>query len=202
MPLPLAFERTIFEPSKTKRSAMVLPSRFIRPIHPKTQIAPEEAAIKRVIEAGWWAQPKIHGHRAQIHIPADGGPCLVYNRQGQLHKEVLTPALEAELRRVFLPTSDWNTIDAEWMKPEQKIYVFDFLKRDGKILDGLTFAERYELLPKLYLSPHLSTVPVFKTTEKCMVFLTGTLPPFMEGLVFRAAFSRGFSDSTIVRCRL
>ena len=107
---------------------MVLPSRFIKPIHPKTQIAPEAAAIRKVITAGWWGQPKVHGHRAQIHVPADDQPCLVYNRQGQLHREVLSASLEAELKRVLRPSQDWNTIDAEWLKPKNKIFVFDFLK--------------------------------------------------------------------------
>lgn len=201
--LPGIFEPTLFEPkSIVKWPRMVLPSRFIRPIHPKTQIAPEEPAIRKVMALGWWGQPKIHGHRAQIHIPSDHSPCIVYNRQGNIHKERLTAAMESELKRIFAPKSDWNVIDAEWMKPEEKIYVFDFLKHEGTILDDLTFAERYELIPKLYVSPHISTVPVFKTPEKCVEYLSSALPAFIEGLVFRASLSRGFSDNTIVRCRL
>lgn len=201
--LPGVFDSTLFEPSSiVKWPRMVLPSRFIRPIHPKTAIAPEETAIKKVIASGWWGQPKIHGHRAQIHIPADTSPCLAYNRQGQLHKEQLSPVMQAELKRIFAPAKDWNVIDAEWMKPEGKIYVFDFLKHEGQILEDLTFADRYELIPKLYVSPHISTVPVFKTTERCLAYLSSDLPSFIEGLVFRASLSRGFADSTIVRCRL
>ncbi len=192
---------SIFQPLLHRRLKMTLPSRFIRPVHPKTQIAPVESAIKKVIDAGWWGQPKINGHRAQIHIPADARPCLVYNRQGQLHKEQLTVGLEAELRRLFSPTKDWNTIDAEWMKSDQKIFVFDFLKKDGVLLDQMSFSERYDLIPKLYLSPGISTLPVLKTTEKCMQFLSTRCAEHLEGLVFRAAHSRGFSDGSIVRCR-
>lgn len=180
---------------------MVLPSRFIKPIHPKTEISPNEAAIKKVIAAGWWGQPKIHGHRAQIHISCDE-PCLVYNRQGNLHKESLSQELEAELRRIFAPQKDWTVIDAEWLKPAKKIFVFDVLKHEGKILDSLGFEERYDLIPKAYLSPHISTLPVFKTVERCMNYLSGDLPTFVEGLVFRSPTTRGFSDSAIVRCRL
>ena len=200
--LPGVFEPTLFEPSSiVKWPRMVLPSRFIKPIHPKTAIAPDEAAIKKVMAAGWWGQPKIHGHRAQIHIPSDGSSCFVYNRQGNIHKEKLSTVMQSELKRIFAPKTEWNVIDAEWMKPEGKIYVFDFLKHEGQILDDLTFAERYELIPKLYVSPHISTVPVFKTPERCLSYLSGDLPPFIEGLVFRASLSRGFADSTIVRCR-
>lgn len=203
MPLPRVFEPTIFEPSSTlKWPRMVLPSRFIKPIHPKTMIAPEETAIKKVMAAGWWGQPKIHGHRAQIHIPSDGSPCLVYNRHGKLHREKLTPAMDSELHRIFGPSKDWNVIDAEWMKPEEKVFVFDFLKHEGTVLDDLSFSERYDLIPKLYVSPFVSTVPVFKTLDRCLSYLSSDLPAFIEGLVFRASLSRGFSDSTIVRCRL
>jgi ATP-dependent DNA ligase len=165
-------------------------------------IAPEESAIRRVMSAGWWGQPKIHGHRAQIHIPADGSPCLAFNRQGRLHKEQLPASVEVELKRIFGPAHGWNTIDTEWIKSEQKIYVFDFLKREDEVLDGLSFAERYELLPRLYLSPHISTLPVFKTPERCLEFLSSSPPATTEGLVFRAASTLGFADSTIVRCLL
>ncbi len=199
MALPGIFEQTLFEPPKV---ALRPVSRFIKPIHPKTMIAPEEAAISKVIAAGWWGQPKVHGHRAQIHIPAGQGRILVYNRQGQIHKEILSVELEQELRRLFTPEKDWTVIDAEWMKPEKKIYVFDFLKQDGRLLEDLSFAERYELLPRDYISPHISTLPVFKTVERCLAYLSSSLPTFIEGLVFRSAGSRGFSDSTIVRCRL
>lgn len=202
LPLPSIFEPTIFEPKYAKCFHMTLPSRFIKPIHPKTMIAPTKDSISKVIASGWWGQPKVHGHRAQIHIPSGNSPCLIYNRKGQLHKEVLPEAIADELKRIFRPAKDWNVIDAEWLKPKQTIFVFDFLKQDGKILDNLSFAERYELLPKLYLSPYISTLPVFKTVERCMSYLSSDLPPFIEGLVFRSAFTRGFADSSIVRCRL
>lgn len=173
--------------------------RFIKPMHPKSEVSPEEGAIKKVLRAGWWGQPKIHGHRAQIHLSRDS--CFVYTRKGHLHKETLTPKIESELHRLFAPKEDWNVIDAEWLKPEQKIYVFDFLKQNGKMLHDRTFAERYELLPKDYLSPHISTLPVFKTLERCLSYLANPQPKRVEGLVFRSAFTKGFSNDSIVRCR-
>jgi len=180
---------------------MVTSSRFIKPIHPKTNISPTAPMIRKVIASGWWAQPKVAGHRAQIHIPSDESSCLVYNRQGNLHKETLTPSMEAELKRIFKPEQGWNVIDAEWLKSEKSLFVFDFLKKDDQVLDHLSFAERYELLPKLFLSPHISTLPIFKTPEKCLEYLASDLSDTIEGLVFRSAFSTGFSDNTIVRCR-
>ena len=203
MPVPGIFEETPFDPRGAWWLRPMNPSPFIKPMHPKTMIAPERNAIQKVIAAGWWGQPKVHGHRAQIHIPADKSlECKVYNRQGRLHKERLSSGLESELRRIFTPKKDWNCIDAEWLKPQEKIFVFDFLKYEGALLDESSFAERYELIPKLYLSPHLSTLPVFKTTDACMNYLSSPLPDYIEGLVFRAANTKGFSDSAIVRCRV
>ncbi len=197
--LPGVYEPTIFDPP---RETITMASRFIKPIHPKTMIAPEEGMIRKVMASGWWGQPKIHGHRAQIHIPSDDSPCLAFNRHGKFHKESLPAEIQDELRRVFRPSSDWNVIDAEWIKPQKMLYVFDFLKHEGKVLDDHSFSERYELIPKFFLSPHMTTLPVFKTPERCLSYLESDLSEIVEGLVFRAAFSRGFSDHTIVRCRI
>ncbi len=129
-----------------------LPSRFIRPIHPKTSIAPD--AIGRVVAAGWWGQPKIHGHRAQIHLPAEADQRpLVYNREGRLHKEPFPDYAAAELRRLFPERTDWIVLDSEWRKTEGKITFLTFLKQEGKTLERATYSDRYELLPQLIFRP-------------------------------------------------
>jgi ATP-dependent DNA ligase len=176
------------------------PSLFIRPIHPKTEIRPTPEAIRKVLAAGWVGQLKIHGHRAQIHIPADPKEeILAYNRQGQLHKKEIPSSIQTELRRVFAPASAWNVIDSEWLKPEDKIYVFDFLKKEGESLHRLNFQDRWKLLPRAYLSPHLQTLPVLTTLAQCLEAL-GRPEETIEGLVFKSP-SPGFEDSSIVRCR-
>src|SRR5207244_1233838 len=105
----------------------------------------------------------------QIHIPADLSlrPCA-FNRQGQFHKKELPEGIIAELRRLFPPAKEWNVIDAEWMKEDDKLYVFDFLKKDGELLSRLTYPERWALLPRDYISPHISTLGMFKTLDKCL----------------------------------
>jgi ATP-dependent DNA ligase len=170
-------------------------------MHPKTSIPPTRAAIDRVLRVGWWGQLKIHGHRAQVHVPANPQEgVLVFNRHGQLHRMALPESMVKEVRRLFQPKQDWNVIDAEWLKPEAKLFVFDFIKREGDVLSDCTYAERYELLPRVYASPHIQTLGVFKTVDQCMKVLADPAPE-IEGLVLRSPATKGFLDSSIVRCR-
>lgn len=176
-------------------------SPYIRAPHPKSGIRPRAEAIQRILESGWVAQHKIHGHRVQIHVPADPKtPLRMLNRQGQTHRKAVPKPMEAEIRRLFQPTTGWNVVDGEWLKDEGKIYVFDFLRHEGEVLRRLTFPERYEKLPRLYLSPHLSTLPLIRDLKGCLDALESD-KPWIEGLVFRSLTTPGFPDTSIIRCR-
>jgi ATP-dependent DNA ligase len=194
--LPRLFEHTIFSgmiPMKT--------SAFIQAPHPKTAISPTRAAIKTVLEAGWWGQVKIHGHRAQIHIPSDPSlPVVNYTRHGSQHKVILPEQIALELRRLLAPVEGYSAIDAEWVKDEKRILLFDYLKRNGRVLSSLTYAQRYEFLPRVYRSSCIETMPVLKTLDDCLAVLASD-NPLVEGLVFKSPATVGFRDSAIVRCR-
>lgn len=174
-------------------------SHFIKAMHPKTEISPSRPAIEKILKMGWVGQMKIHGHRAQIHLSLSGEP-LAYNRQGKLHAKLLTKEIVKELRRIFDLTTEWTVIDAEWLKPENKLYIFDILKKDGKPLRALTYEERYKLLPRDYISPHVQTLPLITNLDKCMDVLARP-EEYIEGLVFKSMTTKGFSDTSIVRCR-
>lgn len=144
---------------------------------------------------------KVHGHRAQIHLPAmKSEEPIAYNRQGRPHKKLLPDEIVEELHRIFKPEDDWTVLDSEWLKPEGKLFVFDVLKLNGKLLRTLSYADRYKLLPKLYISPHVQTLPLLTTAEKCMEVLARK-EDYIEGLVFKSLTSKGFEDTSIVRCR-
>ena len=195
--LPGIFERTILSPRRGPVSRSV----FIKAMHPKTEISPTRESVEKILKAGWVGQMKIHGHRAQIHLPADPSEDpIAYNRQGRPHKMLLPDEITQELRRVFEPESDWTVIDTEWLKPEGKLFVFDILKLNGKLLRGLNYQDRWKLLPKLYISPHVQTLPLLTTAEKCMEVLART-EEHIEGLVFKSVTTKGFEDTSIVRCR-
>lgn len=191
----------IFEETVLSKRVPLMPSRFIRAPHPKTEIRPNSEAVKKVLDAGWVGQLKIHGHRVQLHIPSDEDTkILAYNRQGQLHKQILSPAMEKEIRRLFTPSTGWNVVEGEWLKPKEKIFLFDFLKEDGKTLERLSFQERWKKLPRDFISPHLKTLPLITSLEKCMEVLSKTQED-IEGLVFKSQ-SPGYKDTSILRCRI
>ena len=170
-------------------------------MHPKTAIRPDPAAISRILAAKWVGQLKIHGHRAQIHIPASASEAVIaYNRHGKKHKKALPGPMEKELRRIFGPNSGWNVIDAEWLKGEDKIFVFDLLKREGDVLRRLTFPERWKGLPRDFISPFVSVLPLIRDLSGCLKALQSN-DPAVEGLVFKSMGTPGFSDTSIVRCR-
>jgi len=185
----------------TRRNRVPLPSTFIKAMHPKTEIRPLAESIRRVLDKGWVGQLKIHGHRLQLHIPADPKlPILAFTRQGKIHGKPLLPKMQKEIRRVFGPEQGWNVLDAEWLKPAEKIFVFDFLKKEGEVLRKLTFPERWKLLRRDYLSPYLVTLPLLKDLKACLEALERT-EEHIEGLVFKSSTTPGFSDTSIVRCR-
>lgn len=193
--LPGIFEGTIL----TRRS-IPSASAFIRPMHPKAEIRPTSDSIAKVLESGWVGQLKIHGHRAQIHIGSmPNEPILIFNRQGQIHKKEIPTTMESELRRLFTPKIGWNVIDAEWLKGEDKLFVFDFIKRDSESLHRLPFLRRWELLPRAYLSPAIQTLGVLTSLEQCLAALDRD-EDYIEGLVFKSP-SPGFEDTSIIRCR-
>ena len=82
---PGIFDETLFS-----RRKIVPPSVYIRAMHPKTEIKPTPEAVAKILSLGWAGQLKIHGHRAQIHLPADSEKdVIVYNRQGRPHGKLL-----------------------------------------------------------------------------------------------------------------
>lgn len=170
-------------------------------MHPKSEISPTLPAVSKILGAGWVGQMKIHGHRAQIHLSADSDQAVVvYNRQGRPHKMLLPDKIAAELRRVLDLEKGWTVVDAEWLKPKNKLFLFDILKLNDQLLRRMTYAERYAMLPKSYISPYIKTLPLLTTPEKCMAILTSE-EDYIEGLVFKSITSRGFEDTAIVRCR-
>lgn len=194
--IPGVFQRTIF----TRQRKINPASLFIRPMHPKTEIRPTAESIRKILDAGWIGQLKIHGHRAQIHIPADPNEEIIaYNRHGQLHKKEIPDSILNELRRIFAPTEGWNVLDCEWIKPKDRVYVFDFIKNKNELLHRMSFQERWKLLPRAYISPVIQTLGILSQLDTCLEALNRP-EDWIEGLVFKSP-SPGFEDSSIIRCR-
>lgn len=192
----------LFEPFILSRPMTRAPSHFIHSMHPKTEILPDPATIRRILDRGWWGQVKMNGHRAQFHISNDSQQEIIsYNRTGGRHARPLPAEVSADLRRIFGSPDGWNAIDAEWVKAEQKIYVFDYLKFHGKILMTNTYEERHSMLPRLYKSEFIETLPVLTTVDQCLKVIDNPANR-VEGLVFKSRHSVGFEDTSIIRCRI
>ena len=176
-------------------------SAFIKTAHPKKEIKVDISAFRRILEEGWWGQCKIHGHRAQIHLSANPAEkCLAFNRHDQLHAKELDTEIITELRRILDLQKGWSAIEAEWLKPEKKLFLFDYIKANDVILATLGYEERYQLLPRAYLSPHIATLAVLRTAEDCMAVIRDPAA-HIEGLLFKSRFSQGFSNHSMIRCR-
>jgi ATP-dependent DNA ligase len=174
---------------------------FIKAMHPKTEIKPQLASIEKILDSGWVGQTKIHGHRAQIHIHADAAKDPVaYTRQGSIHKKLLPPEIIKELRRILRLEEGWTAIDSEWLKNENKLFIFDVLKLNDKVLGRMTYPERWKLLPRSYISRYIQTLPLLHNTAKCLEVLNAP-EEYIEGLVFKSLNSVGFKDTAIIRCR-
>jgi hypothetical protein len=192
---------SVFTKSIFTRGVGMASSPYIPAMHPKTEILPDPSAISKILAAGWVGQLKIHGHRVQIHISSDPKePLVAYNRQGKPHAKELSAPMISELLRLFRPRKGWNVIDGEWLKPEEKIYIFDFLKREDEMLWLRSYPERWSLLSRAFLSPHLVVLPLLRDLPSCLRVLQGK-DDGIEGLVFKSMTSTGFSDTSIVRCR-
>ena len=170
--------------------------KFLRPQHPKGMLAPRLDAVERMIAAGLYGQRKVHGHRAQIHIEPDGN-VVAFTRQGHLHTSALPEKVVA-----FLATcadSAPIVLDGEWQKHEGRIYLFDVLATQGRVLDREGHADRFARIA-VFESPWTPALPCLRTAADCWAILTDS-DPMTEGLVFRNPATPGFADTAIVRCR-
>ena len=176
-------------------------SNFIKPIHPKSEILPTADAISTILDLGWVGQMKVHGHRAQIHMNADDSvPMICYTRQGRLHSRSIPLDAQKELRRIFAPQSGWTILDVEWLKSQDKFFVFDVLKWNDQSLSHESYHERYSRIPRNFLSPHIVLLPFLKDLDSCLKCLESS-DLWVEGIVLKSLDSKGFLDSSVVKCR-
>jgi len=56
------------------------------------------------------------------------------------------------------------------------------------------------MLPQVYRSDCVETLPLYRTVERCLEALARP-EPWIEGLVFKALSTPGFADTSVIRCR-
>lgn len=172
--------------------------RFIPSQHPKHSVRPTLDQVRELLRLGWVGQPKIYGHRLQVHVSPEGELCE-FTRHGTRHTKQLSSELKASLK-AYADKTGSNVFDAEWVKPLNQIFLFDILRVKGETLSFSTYEERYRILRDLFqISPHIKLLKILKTEKDCMSVLEGD-DQHVEGLVFKSWDSKGWPDSAIVRC--
>lgn len=164
---------------------------YIKIYHPKKSMQPTRETIQTVLGAGWVAQAKKNGYRCQIHRTDEG--LKNYTRQGSLHTRQLPLEIQEQLMAV-LPVG--TAVVGEWVHHEGRLYLFDLIKKDGKILDRDSYEERYKLLPDVV--GIVSVLPLLRDTDKAFSELQ---KESNEGLVFKTLFGKITDDNSIIRCR-
>jgi ATP-dependent DNA ligase len=174
---------------------------FIEPQHPKGELPPKKEDISNLIRWGWWGQKKVNGYRCQIHISSEG-EVKYFTRQGTAHTRTIPETIKEQLTRHLTPSHGYNVLDAEWQRQQEKIYLFDVLKLEDKLLDRQTFEERHQILRKdlFFIEPNINFLPVYKSVHQCMQVLAKN-EDWIEGLVFKLPGNKGWKNDAIIRCR-
>jgi len=173
-------------------------SRFIQSQHPKHSIAPEFDQVRSILKLGWIAQPKLNGHRLQIHITPER-ELTCYTRKGTLHTKNLSTELKISFESYANPEGHL-CLEGEWLKDLNEVHLFDVLRFESNTLSLYTYQERYGILKDIFkISPHLKLVRVLRKETDCMRILSGN-DEKIEGLVFKAWTTKGWPDTAIVRC--
>ena len=191
-----------YRPSWAKKIYKGLPVEpfFLQAQHPKSSVEPTRTSVEKMLGAGYLAQRKVNGHRAQIHISADGR-LVAFTRSGTKHTRNFTQATTEHLVTNFKPDKGWTILDAEWQKQEDKVYLFDLLQVGSELFSNKSFEERYTMLRDQFtIGPGVGFLVLLKDVASCLSML-GDPSPFTEGLVWRLVKSPGFHDSSILRCR-
>lgn len=173
--------------------------KFMKQQHPTSGIQPDAETIKRIMATGWVGQKKINGRCAQIHVAATG-EVIAYTRHGDRHTLPLSQSIQQKLVQHFAPSQGFNVIVGEWQPTIKMLFTFDTLAQEGERLDGLTFPERFKLLPRDFIDPEIQVLPLIKTLAAAMKVFESE-DPYVEGMVFKSSTSKGWPDSAIIRCR-
>jgi ATP-dependent DNA ligase len=172
---------------------------FIQPQHPKSNLIFDKSVIKDLLEKSWIGQTKINGHRIQLHISKNEIVC--YTRQGTIHTKKLDKKM-IEAIDSYRPAKKnvWTVLDGEWLKSQDKIFLFDILKHENETLQFSTYKDRYKLLKSIYVfCPEITLLRNLKTVDACMKVMKDDKEEH-EGLVFKSTTTKGWPDTAIVRC--
>ena len=188
------------QPTLFSKAVTLNDSLFVKSASARTQILPTTRAIKKALDANWVGQIHWVGHRLQIHIPkAKSREIIIYNAKGQIYKNSLPEPISEDLRKIFIPLRGWNAITASWIPATKKLYVSDIVKKDNQVLSQIPFKDRWVMIPKIFPSKDIRTLPILSTVNKCLSVINDPNPK-VAGLILRSKDSVGFPPTSLIRC--
>jgi len=174
-------------------------SAFIKTQHPGASASPTEDNVRYYASLGWHIQEKKNGRNTQIHISEDS--IEFFTRHGLKHSMKISEKIRETLWRFFKPLKGVTVLEGEYVPAENRIYLFDIIKKDDQLFHNLTYGERHEILKKDcpdIMDSSLRILPLL-SIQKAIEILLGKNKA--EGLVFKSHVGKGFADYYIIRCR-
>jgi len=167
--------------------------KYIPTYHPKHSVPPTPTCVAAALSRpGWIAQEKIDGWRAQVHV----GETRI-NAFTRIGNPLALPLrLQQELRAELAPG---QVVEGEWVSMLGRLYLFDMIAVGGEVLRRDTYLERYARLPS-FRGDLVVTLPILESIEQVMAVLSAE-DDLIEGVVFKDSLYRGFSDTSVQRCR-
>jgi len=175
--------------------------KYLKGSHPKnSNLLVNYGTFDRIISRGWVGQRKMNGFRLECHVDV-GGEITAYTRQGTKHTRKMSEAINLSFLQLE-PEKGTSVFDCEWVKPLNQVFLFDILAHEGKVLNKLTYQERYELLETVFkITPHMRLLPLYEAASDCIAQAKNR-SKYVEGLVFKALNTKGWPDTSVVRCRI
>lgn len=126
--------------------------RYLYPPRPDKKIAPPMLSFQE--KRGWVAQVKKNGTCTVLYVTPEK-EIITKTRHDSDHKMWKDTESKAVEYFKTLPGNGWYVFACELMHNKTKhiqdtLYVFDIMVADGESLTGMTFAERQEIIMKLF----------------------------------------------------
>ncbi len=142
-------------------------AKFLYPPRPVRSVLP--AMLGFYEKKGYWAQIKKNGTCSILGV-GPRGEIYTQNRHGEDHR-LWKPSKESLKPFKSLANGKWHVfvievMDAKTPNIKDTIYVHDIIVHNGVILEGSTFAERQELLQKIFSNRTEGGFGYEKVTDK------------------------------------
>ena len=145
--------------SNPSHSDNPLAYRYIRTDLATKTLPNSEAILAKLQDGGWYVQEDIRGLQMQIHVDLPNGCFACFGMLGRPLGIFIDKAFEDELFRTLGSPKGVQTFNG--VLKHGMIYIYDCLKSEGHSLSTVNFSERFQTIPKLFISPKIRVVRTY-----------------------------------------